>query len=223
MTNIYSAGLRGLELTLPGVHSDIGGSYLAGDSERSVVYTETYTETRDSNYNSVPYTKKVETFKELLVQEGWYKDRQLTFEFIYDKNKTYLLGTRILENAYDKIALNKMIMVSKQFRVKYDEGKEKKKTNISDPFLASVFEQLTNYSRAVMKHRNEAIRESKPVSQYLKESEQISYLDYIDPEDLKKLRNSYLHWSAKADQFGLEPRYNKILPAEKRKREIHHG
>jgi uncharacterized protein (DUF2235 family) len=223
LTNIYSAGLRGLELTLPGVHSDIGGSYLACNSERSVVYTETYTETRDSNYNSVPYTKKVETFKELLVQEGWYKDRELTFEFIYDKNKTYLVGTRILENAYDKIALNKMIMVSKQFGVKYDNIIEKQKTNISDPFLASVFEQLTNYSRAVLKHRNEAIRESKPVLQYLKESGQISYLDYIDPEDLKKLRNGYLHWSAKADQFGLEPRYNKILPAEKRKREIHNG
>jgi hypothetical protein len=223
LTNIYSAGLKGLELMLPGVHSDIGGSYVGGDKERSVVYAETYTETRDENYKTVPYTKKAAAFKELLVKEGWYQDDELTLEFKYDRNKTYLVGNRILENTYDKIALNKMILVSKQFGVIYDQTIEKQKTNISDPFMVNIFEQLTSYSRAVMQHRNEAIKEKKPVSQYLKESEQISYLDYINPEDLKKLRNKYLHWSVKADQFGLGPRFTEVLPAEKRKREIHNG
>lgn len=42
-----------------------------------------------------------------------------------------------------------------------------------------------------------------------------------DPEDLKKLQHRYLHWSVKADQFGLGPRFNEVLPIEKRKREIH--
>lgn len=40
---------------------------------------------------------------------------------------------------------------------------------------------------------------------YLKKSKKISYLDFVDEDDLKLLRNKYLHWSAKSDKFGLEP------------------
>lgn len=223
LTNIHSAGLKGLELTLPGVHSDIGGSYLQGDKERSVVYEETYTEIRDMNHNYVPNTRKPIAFKEILINEGWYQNHELKVEFDYANNKTHLVGTRILENTYNKIALNKMIMVSKQFEVIYDETIEKQKTNISDVFISNIFNQLTKYSQAVMTHRNQAIKENKPITQYLKESEQINYLNYIDHEDLKKLRHRYLHWSVKADQFGLGPRFEEVLPVEKRKRQIHNG
>ena len=114
-------------------------------------------------------------------------------------------------------------MVSKQFEVEYDETIEKQKTNISDPFIADVFQQLTKYSQAVMVHRNDAIKEKKPVSQYIMESKNIKYLDYITVKDLKELRNRYLHWSVKADKFGLGPRFEEILPIEKRKRQIHNG
>ncbi|MBF4515640.1 DUF2235 domain-containing protein [Flavobacterium sp. ANB] len=224
LTNIDSAGLKGLELTLPGVHSDIGGSYIACDIERSVILKEKYfTGTRDAHFKFRPTTKKADAFKELLVNEGWYKDHQLILEYNEDAGIAYLVGRRELENAYDKIALNKMIMVSNQFGVEYDENKKKKKTNLSDPFLASIFDQLTKYSQAVMMHRNQFIREKKPVHQYWAESKQISYLDYLSPTDLKELRNRYLHWSVKADHFGLGPRFNEVLPVEKRKREIHNG
>lgn len=224
LTNIRSAGLKGLELTLPGVHSDIGGSYLEKDKERSVVHTEPiHFGTRDENYKFIPNTKKANAFKEILENEGWYKDGELMLEFHDDKRVAYLVGTRTLENTYDKIALNKMIMVSKQFKVLYNEIIEEQKTNISDPFIAKVFKQLTTYCQAVMTHRNTAIRENKPVLQYWEESEKISYLDYINPTDLKELRNKYLHWSVKADKFGLEPRFTEILPIEKRKRKIHNG
>lgn len=223
LTNIYSCGHRGLELMLPGVHSDIGGSYRQGDEERSVVYKEVYTEIRDANNNFVPYTKKADAFKAILINEGWYQEHELDIEFNHDKKETHLVGTRILENTYDKVALNKMITVSKQFGVLYDDTIEKQKINISDPFIAKVFEQITSYSKAVMKHRNTAIKEKKPVLQYLKESQKISYLDYINPDDLKALRHRYLHWSVKADEFGLGPRFAEVLPVEKRKREIHNG
>ena len=226
LTNINSCGHKGLELTFPGVHSDIGGSYLACDQERSVVLKEKYfTGTRDEHFNFIPNTPKCDAFKKILVNEGWYKKQELIFEYDQDAGIAYLVGTRELENTYDKIALNKMIMVSKQkqFGVLYDEGKEKKKTNISDPFIANIFTQLTGYSQAVMAHRNEAIQAGKPIAEYLKESKQISYLDYIDFEDLKELRHRYLHWSVKADKFGLGPRFDDVLPVEKRKREIHNG
>lgn len=223
LTNIRSAGLRGLELILPGVHSDIGGSYLGYAEERSAVYGETYTETYINNRETVPYTKNVSDFKKILVKEGWYEPSELFFDFKYDEKMTYLVGNRFLKNTYDKVALNKMIMVSKQFDVKYDKDVEKQKTNISDDFIATIFEQLTSYSKAVMAHRNASIKEKKDVQQYIKESEEISYLDYINFEDLKRLRHEYLHWSVKANKFGLGPRFDKVLSAEKRKREIHNG
>ncbi|MEN2398938.1 DUF2235 domain-containing protein [Flavobacterium sp. MC2016-06] len=224
LTNINSAGLHGLELTLPGVHSDIGGSYIACAIERSVVYKEKYfLGTRDEHYKFVPTTKDADAFKVLLVNEGWYKNHELNLEYDQDIHMAYLVGTRELENAYDKIALNKMIMVSKRFDVEYDLTLEKQKTNISDPFIANVFEQLTNYSKAVMEHRNQAIKEKKPNAQYILESKQINYLDYIKPKDLKELRHRYLHWSVKEDQFGMGPRFKEVLPVEKRKRQIQNG
>jgi len=224
LTNIESAGINGLELTFPGVHSDIGGSYRDSDEERSAVSKEKYyTGTRDEHFKFTPTTKKAAAFKEILIQEGWYKDRELTMEYDEEHQFGYLIGNRVLKNTYDKIALNKMIVVSKQFKVEYDEGKERKKTKIDDPFIAKVFDQLTNYSKAVMAHRNEAIQSKKPAAQYLSESKQISYLDYIDPKDLEDLRHGYLHWSVKADKFGLGPRFEESLPVEKRKRQIQNG
>lgn len=226
LTNIDSAGFKGLELTFPGVHSDIGGSYLAHDKERSAVHKESYYfGTRDEDYNFIPNTQDCNAFKKILVNEGWYNDQELKLEFNKDKKIAYLVGNRTLENTYDKIALNKMIMVSEQeqFGIIYDDTIKKQKTNISDPFIADVFTQLTNYSKAVMTHRNKALKGGGTVDQYITESKQISYLDYINPEDLKKLRHKYLHWSVKADKFGLEPRFTEILPIEKRKREIHNG
>jgi len=224
LTNIESAGIRGLELTFPGVHSDIGGSYRDPDQERSAISKEKYyIGTRDEHFKFIPTTKKTTAFKEILVQEGWYKDLELTIEYDEEHQFAYLIGKRILKNTYDKIALNKMVVVSKQFKVEYDEGKEKKKTKIDDPFIAKVFDQLTNYSKAVMAHRNEAIKSNKPAAQYLEESKKISYLDYIDPKDLQDLRHGYLHWSVKADKFGLGPRFDAALPIEKRKRQIQNG
>ncbi|KIA99754.1 hypothetical protein OA93_02715 [Flavobacterium sp. KMS] len=226
LTNIDSAGFKGLELTFPGVHSDIGGSYLAHDKERSAVHKESYYfGTRDQDYNFIPNTQDCNAFKKILVNEGWYNDQELKLEFNKDKKIAYLVGKRTLENTYDKIALNKMIMVSEQeqFGIIYDDTIKKQKTNISDPFIADVFTQLTNYSKAVITHRNKALKGGGTVDQYITESKQISYLDYINPEDLKKLRHKYLHWSVKADKFGLEPRFTEILPIEKRKREIHNG
>ncbi|HSD13894.1 MAG TPA: DUF2235 domain-containing protein [Flavobacterium sp.] len=161
LTNIRSAGLRGLELTLPGVHSDIGGSYLGYAEERSAVYSETYTETYIENRQTVPNIKNAAAFKKILVDEGWYEESELIFDFKYEENKTYLVGNRVLQNTYDRIALNKMIMVSMQFDVKYDKAIVKQKTNISDSFLAGIFSQLTQYSRAVMAHRNAFIKRKK--------------------------------------------------------------
>lgn len=40
LINISSAGVKGLEFTLPGVHSDIGGCYVYGDEEKLDIFKE---------------------------------------------------------------------------------------------------------------------------------------------------------------------------------------
>jgi hypothetical protein len=58
LTDITSAGINGLEYTLPGVHSDIGGSYLDRAFERAILYYK-----KKSLYNEIIYNAKEEIAK----------------------------------------------------------------------------------------------------------------------------------------------------------------
>lgn len=68
LTNINSTGLNGLEFTLPGVHSDIGGSYVQGEEETRVLYKG--------------YKKECEEYKKILEEEGWYTKAQLEINLL---------------------------------------------------------------------------------------------------------------------------------------------
>ncbi|TDO82983.1 putative alpha/beta hydrolase family protein DUF2235 [Flavobacterium chryseum] len=242
LTDITSAGLNGLEYTLPGVHCDIGGSYNDNEDEISVLYYK-----RQSIYNRIIHDTdtEIEKFKEIVINEGWYKPNQITSGVLHDSNlgteikgsvddseKFYtVVGTRKkLQNTYDKIPLKKMFFYSDHFGVKYSDVKIKTKHEINNPFLQGVYNQLMNYMAACSDLRNKYVRaKSTDSKSYLNELRQISYLDYINEKDLKKLRNEYLHWSVKANKFGLETRESQApskegaLEQKYRKREIHHG
>lgn len=243
LTDITSAGINGLEYTLPGVHSDIGGSYIDRAFERAVLYYK-----KESLYNEMIHNAKEEVskFKEIVIREGWYKDYQIDAglfpeSFINSKKKkekfenmedTYysVIGTRKMRNTYDKIPLKKMFFYSKQFGVFYNDNKMNKLHKIEDPFLQKVYNQLLNYMIACNDLRNSYVKQKSVDSKkYLNELSQISYLDYIDAQDLKTLRNEYLHWSVKANEFGLGSRESQApskegaLEHQYRKREIHNG
>ncbi|WP_261513007.1 T6SS phospholipase effector Tle1-like catalytic domain-containing protein [Chryseobacterium paludis] len=241
LTNINSTGLYGLEFTLPGVHSDIGGSYGIGD-EISVLYCDPY-----DAYNNTETHKECEAFKKIVVEEGWYKEDQLKIKYFYQSDVKYdrwwnkgaqyygLVGTRNLSNSYDKIPLNQMFHYSKNNKVVYLEDVIEKNHKINDDFLKTIYSQLSTYMNACNDVRNKYVKEydsgKKPsTSQYIKDIKAISYLSYIDSEDLKALRNKYLHWSAKTNQIGLDTRPNDNAPKERgaleakyRKRNIQDG
>jgi hypothetical protein len=242
LTDITSAGLKGLEYTLPGVHCDIGGAYNDLEDEVSVLYYK-----RESIYNRVIHDTdtEIEKFRQIVINEGWYKRYQITAGVLRDSDlgtekkgsvddsETFytVVGKRKgLRNIYDKIPLKKMFFFSGYFGVKYDTAKIEKKHEINNPFLQGVYNQLMGYMQTCSDLRNDYIR-NKPtlIQEYLNELRQISYLDYINPEDLKTLRNEYLHWSVKANKFGLETRESQApskegaLEQKYRKREIHHG
>ena len=243
LIDIKNAGVNGLEYTLPGVHSDIGGSYPDSAIERAVLYYK-----KESLYNQMLHNSKEEVakFKEIVLREGWFKPHQIDSgvfpesfinpekkkeKFESMENTFYsVIGTRKIRNTYDKIPLKKMFFYSDQFGVIYDDLIIKNNHEIEDPFLQNVYNQLLNYMVACNDLRNQYVRQkSFDRKKYFDELHQISYLDYISPQDLKKLRNEYLHWSVKANEFGLgsresqAPSHEGALEQHYRKREIHHG
>lgn len=241
LTNIDSTGLYGLEFTLPGVHSDIGGSYGEGD-ETSVLYCDSY-----DPYNNVNTHKECEAFKKIVVEEGWFHDEQLEIKYFRQKDVNYdrwwnktsmyygLVGTRKLSNKYDKIPLNQMFHYSKQHEVIYLEDLINENHKITDSFLTGIYSQLSTYTNACNQLRNNYVEDFKAgkkpsVAKYKQDIKAISYLGHIQEEDLKKLRNEYLHWSVKANQIGLDARPNDNAPkrrgalaAQYRKRNIQNG
>lgn len=247
LTNINSTGLYGLEFTLPGVHSDIGGSYVDGDKEVSVIFCQTEGIINDVFFSIEDECKK---FKEILIKEGWYNDKELVIRSFYqndlDPDKLWtkdsvsyygIIGTRVLNNSYDKVSLNQMFHYSQDEKT----GKVKYKTTalndhkIEDELLTRIYNQLLNYMNACNDLRNKYVeqyknKENPSVSEYITEIKKISYLDFVDEQDLKDLRHQYLHWSVKANQLGLgaksqnnAPKKKGALEAKYRKRHIQNG
>ncbi|WP_369014418.1 phospholipase effector Tle1 domain-containing protein [Flavobacterium anhuiense] len=249
LVNIQSAGLHGLELTLPGVHSDIGGSYINNAKEVSALYYK-----RESVYNQMIHSsdKEIQKLKEIVISEGWYKKHQIEAGVLHksaiddkikkgsveDLERFYaVVGTRNLYNTYDQIPLHLMFHFSKDAEVEYDTNYINQNHTIHDEFIKSVSNNLNNYVNACNNLRNNYIEmyngdlydKNSINEEYLSKLKRISYLDFIDEEVLKKLRNQYLHWSVKANELGLGSRESQA-PAKDgafegryRKREIHNG
>lgn len=228
LTNINSSGIKGIQFKIPGVHCDIGGAYIQGAEETSIVNIDNVFSTLSEN--------NCDKFKKILIEEGWYNEKQLVKKTKAGgrgrKSKVSLQGKRVLHNTYDKISLNKMISFSKNYDIKYNDKIIKDKYEIKDTFLINVNKQLENYMSACNDLRNSYVvgfnkansdGQAKISKNYNEKLKEINYLDFISSENLKKLRNEYLHWSVKCDKFGLGPRFSGPLPESKRKREIQNG
>jgi len=148
-----------------------------------------------------------------------------------------IMGTRVLSNAYDKIALNQMFHYSQDEKtggVKYLEN-SLQRHKIEGDLLTRIYNQLINYMNACNELRNQYVKkyihgDNPSVAEYLAEIKKISYLDFIEEQDLKDLRHQYLHWSVKANQIGLSAKPNNDAPkkegaleAKYRKRNIQDG
>jgi hypothetical protein len=231
LTTIESAGIKGLEINLPGVHSDIGGCYVDNSKETVDLFYERY------------FDHDCKKFKEILIEEGWYNREQLqvihsyTTDFTQKVPEQYtenpagyygLVGTRnALRNTYDKISLNQMFHYSEQFDVFYSKAMLLRQL-IEDSFLTrNVYEPLKHYINACTHLRNQYVSRfnngENITKEYQEEIKKIKYQDYIEEEDLKQLRKEYLHWSASATKFGLGPRMGGVKNATERTRQTQNG
>lgn len=173
----------GQECSFPGVHSDIGGSY--NDGEEVIKEIET---SWTSKFNLNPTIK-------WLTDEGWYHDEQL--EITGGNLYWALQGTRNLSKKYSYIPLHfmaeKAIEKESPFNLNFFENQKYKITD--DAFLGRIKTRLRKY---VFENGSPYVYKKSPPAEEIEEQ-----------NDLKKLRNEFLHWSARREGIGMDPNSNR--------------
>ncbi|QNK63438.1 DUF2235 domain-containing protein [Pedobacter sp. PAMC26386] len=201
---------KGIELSFPGVHSDIGGGYVNNAIEKDVALIEE----RDNTIEEL--ARIINKEKHRLIEQGWYKAEQMRN---YGSYKVF--GTRKLSNQYSLVSLHIMkdFCVSK-CNIPFDEGileDDYSIPTVADDSLldmSKVYERLKYY--ALKNNRASMIFYTNKEFMHFRallDSKQMSVDDFNrranDHNMLLQLRNRYLHWSASWDGLGMEPRINK--------------
>lgn len=192
----------GLQKMLPGVHSDIGGSYNDGIEIVGEIETKAFRSGFDS-------------LKKKLIDESWYTENQL--EEVEERYGYFSLkGTRNLKKSYSYIPLHFMgeIAKSKDVPFKRDKLEDEKYKISNDPLLVRVKARLREYIFEDAKpydfkwygdiHKKyEGVKEGHVRYSAYKEEIQ-------EQKDLRDLRNHYLHWSANKEGIGMDPTPDRI-------------
>ncbi|SHF86794.1 phospholipase effector Tle1 domain-containing protein [Pedobacter caeni] len=186
----------GKERSFPGVHSDIGGSYDSGQEVKKELETSWFLKS------------SLDPFKERLIEQCWYKEHELevTGGFAY----WALKGTRNLKKEFSYIPLQFMAELAKKNKAEVDVAATAQKYSIDDDaLLVRVKKYMTEYVMGNgvpytfkslvdldKKYKGAKIPEQR-YSEYQKER--------TAQEDLRILRNKYLHWSARREGIGMDP------------------
>lgn len=197
---------RGIELYLPGVHCDVGGSYVEGRSEvngRLLV-------------SKAMFGNELEKEQERLITEGWFTKKELTIHWD-NAQRTVLNGmARVLSSNREAISnqysyiplhlmaqfcLNKGLPVSTDGLKLYYSFKNTKFSNVA--FLEKVKARLEQYAfheglpflydtvpmRTIVYSADDHTAVAKEEERRAKAEDERNAV-------LKKLRHDYLHWNA---------------------------
>ncbi len=180
LTNINSAGSRGTEKFLPGVHSDIGGGYVDGADEEVIL---------DQNYVG---WFGLEDERKKLIAAGWYQPSEIKVHF------RSLIGTRTnISNKYSYIPLQIMSEFSEKKKVPFKVDKIKRKYTIEEE-PKSKDEQLVSEIRDYLGIPKVKLTDvKKRIDAYIKgDKGRITFDNEEDKKMLRSLRNYYFHFSA---------------------------
>ena len=200
LTTIDSAGGKGREIFLPGVHSDIGGSYREGASEDQDIYW-----TMDTNGK-----EKAQAESTALTHAGWYKAHELTITEsplgqgqLYGLTEVNLHAQRSnISNQYSRIPLHIMARFARESELVF-KSKLARREKIP-PALELAYEEILAY---VSQHQAKGAYSSQP--EHWHDNQRLW---------LCALRYRYFHFSARLE-IGNGPR----LKNGKRQREYHDG
>lgn len=181
LTNIKSSGAKGSQIFLPGVHSDIGGSYYNNYSEDLTIFSA-------HSLSEKILSAQIKNEKDWLIASGWCKESEVTLvdrvECNYLENGgvivTYFTTINVqrssIKNTYSRIPLHLMAKLAKDSSVIF------KKT------LATLHPIPTDLQW--IKDEVDKIDATKS------EDQQIDSWRNDRRECMKKLRHDYFHFSA---------------------------
>lgn len=184
----------GKEKEFPGVHSDVGGSYNDGVEVVEVI---------EKNFKD-----DLEKLSEKLVNEFWYLEKQLDISLFGPKHE--LKGTRKLSKNYSYIPLHFMAeaAIVQKVPFKIEKIEVKKYSITKDAVLMRVKKRLRKYVFGDAKPYTfkwyGAIHEKYKGVKAGDKLYDAYQQELQEQNDLRKLRNQYLHWSADNDSLGME-------------------
>lgn len=204
LTNINSAGSKGIQYILPGCHCDVGGAYENANYEQNH-FVEISKDAKDIIMKYGSASKQFEPFKEKfkkeLVDSGWYKPEQLKYMNVMGDYSIMYKGTRYIDQKYSFISLHFMSEFATEKGAKFDEGL---KNEFKIPKKVGDKEHILNYVKTKLEEYIKAVKAAE-----ISKRSTISYKTYLDINNEKILINSNIHWSA-TDKIGHAPRKNKI-------------
>lgn len=180
LTSIQSAGFKGREIFLPGVHSDIGGSYKDNMTENQVIFDGMESAADDD--------------RSQLIKSGWYRKHEIELKpYAVDAYSSYAILTVNrpgISNRYSRIPLHIMARFARENDI-----------NIEDKLNDD--EEIPRALNRVKQRIEKYIADTDPKRFSARKS---SMEDWRHNEVwLRDLRHDYFHFSAKWS-FGLKPR-----------------
>jgi len=203
----------GIELTLPGVHSDVGGSYRDNVAEDVSLAEEML--------SVLNRTRLIQAERNRLIEQGWYRAEQMQNTQPYK-----LTGRRILSNRYSLLPLHLMLQMGKD-KVTFDEAMLTQLYTIPTAPLAGgtlklpdVYKRLEDYAikrtAPPMLFNNTLQLGSLKRMLDMGAYDPVKYArDVRDHQMLLELRNKYLHFSSSWDGVGKEPSLNEAGERER--------
>lgn len=188
LTDIQSAG-EGRQIFLPGVHSDIGGGYVANGSETDL-------EVVDLDWRGVfNWQKDLETLtreRQWLIDRGWYTDSELS-----QPNRSWeIIANRSpIGNTYSHLPLNMMS----------DEARPK-----GVPFSGSIVVRHAIPRDSFVQEVRRQIERTIADGNVRKDGSWKNYwLRLNDNEHIRGLRHAYLHMSSLYGSPAHRPNYTR--------------
>lgn len=197
---------KGTELSLPGVHSDIGGSYVDNEVEEVSLAEEML--------SVINRGKLINDEKNRLISQGWYRAEQMTNTQPYK-----LIGSRTLRNKYSLIPLHLMfemglstcgfvqtLINNNTYKIPAIPLKGTKWT------LIDVYKRLQAYAghtapSMVFNDSNQLNSIKRMVDRGFYAADKYAATEK-DAKMLYELRNKFLHFSSSWDGVGKEPNIN---------------
>jgi hypothetical protein len=212
LTKVTAAG--GDEYILPGVHSDVGGSYPHNASEtvQLLDFDNVWGGRSDKDWDTI-----LNNDLNNLIAQGWYVEEELKRPNSW--HETY--GTRPhLSNRYSYIPLHIMGENANKFQKELIDMKK-----LNGVYIIPNGKEEKNYPldlTAVKKRLDEYIEGKKPKMWYCTNKEIEYYRKQVaekkitvekfnllvhDHNMLLELRRKYFHWSARYGETGFEPNF----------------